>query len=170
MASETKPKPAELCPSQREMVESGGRFCQLLGLPRSVGQIFGLLYVSVHPLSLDDLSLLLGMSKASASIGTRQLHGWGAIRQVWVPGDRRDYYEVVGDISILLRGFITDFLRPRIENSRKQIENLLAQLDLDFAGGLITDEEFEVYSDRIRHLGRLQKKVHRIAPVAQRMI
>ena len=83
----------------QEMVEVGGRICQVLGLPRSTGQIFGLLYLSTEPLSLNKMSAMLGISKASASTGTRQLAAWGAIRKVWVPGERRDYYEVVEDLG-----------------------------------------------------------------------
>ena len=61
----------------QEMIEVGGRICQSLGLPRSTGQIFGLLYLSVEPLSLNRMSSMLGISKGSASVGTRQLVLWG---------------------------------------------------------------------------------------------
>ena len=88
----------------QEMVELGGRICQVLGLPRSTGQIFGLLYLSTEPLSLNQMSSMLGISKGSASMGTRHLASWGSIRKVWVPGDRRDYYEVVEDLGQLIRG------------------------------------------------------------------
>jgi len=53
----------------------------------------------VGPLSLDDLVEQLGISKASASMATRQLASWGAIRRIWVPGERRDFYEVIDDIG-----------------------------------------------------------------------
>ena len=72
------------------MVEVTARLCQRLGLPRSSGQIFGLLYLSTQALSLDEIAEALEISKASVSTGTRQLLGWHAIRQVWKPGDRKD--------------------------------------------------------------------------------
>ena len=74
--------------ARREMVEASGRLFQLLGLPRSTGQIYGLLYMSARPLSLDDICELLSISKGSASTGTRHLASWAAIRQVWVQGNR----------------------------------------------------------------------------------
>jgi DNA-binding transcriptional regulator GbsR (MarR family) len=72
--------------ARREMVESAGTLFQTLNLPRSTGQIYGLLYLSACPLSLADICEMLAMSKGSASTGTRHLCSWGAIRQVWVPG------------------------------------------------------------------------------------
>lgn len=87
--------------TRREIIEAGGRLCQLLGLPRSTGQIYGLLYLSAKPLSLDDMVDLLGISKASASCGTRQLASLCAIRPVWMPGDRRDYFQSVADLAHL---------------------------------------------------------------------
>ena len=56
----------------QEIVEVGARICQHLGLPKSSGQIYGLLFLSVEPLSLSDMSYMLGVSKGSVSMGTRQ--------------------------------------------------------------------------------------------------
>ena len=97
---------AELLSSKakQDMVEMGGRISQILGFPRSTGQIFGLLYFSSNPLSLGDICDMLGISKASTSIGARQLAAWGAIRKVWIPGERRDYYEAVDDLVQLFKG------------------------------------------------------------------
>src|SRR5256885_16551818 len=108
--------------TRREMIEAGGRLYQILGLPRSTGQIYGLLYRSTTPLALDDMVELLGISKGSASTGTRQLTSWGAIRQVWIPGDRRDYYEVVAEVGKLIRGCFTDRIKPRLTSSQNRLE------------------------------------------------
>ena len=83
--------------ARKDMVEAAGGLFQALGLSRSAGQIYGLLYLSDKPLSLDDMVDLLSISKGSASMGTRHLASWGVIRQVWVPGDRRDFYRLAED-------------------------------------------------------------------------
>ena len=41
------------------------RFMNLLGLPRSVGEIYGLLYFSKDPMSMDEIVKRLGMSLGS---------------------------------------------------------------------------------------------------------
>ena len=164
------PAASELFQSQKDMVEVGGKICQLLGMPRTVGQIFGLLYLSSAPLNLDDMVASLKISKGSASTGTRQLMSYGAIRQVWVPGNRKDYFEIVGDVGNLIRAFIKEFLRPRIENSRKSIDVLQEHLAEDHAAGVFTDEEFEIFQKRVSKLSNLQKKFKRSTPIAERLI
>src|SRR5689334_2647745 len=108
---ETQPRLSKV---KLEMVDACGRAAQILGLPRSIGQIYGLLYVSLEPLCLDDIAALLAISKGSASQGTRQLEGWRAIRQVWVQGDRKDHFEVDPDLGNLLRALYRDLVKPRI--------------------------------------------------------
>ena len=95
----------------QEMVAVGCRICQLFGLPRSMGQIFGLLCLSVEPMSLSKMSSMLRITKGSTRIGTRQLASWGCIRKGWVPGDRRDYYEVNKDLGQCIWGSFNNLIK-----------------------------------------------------------
>lgn len=152
------------------MIEASGALFQLLGLPRSTGQIYGLLYLSARPLSLDDLVGLLSISKGSASIGSRQLESWGAIRQVWVQGDRRDYFEAVGDLAEILRASYQEFVKPRLNSSEKRLASILEGLEKDLEQGSISREEYKFCSERLRSLLRFQKKVQSIGPVAEKLL
>jgi hypothetical protein len=53
---------------------------QVLGVPKSVGQIYGLLYASLEPLSFSDIVERLEISKGSASQGLQLLRSLGAIK------------------------------------------------------------------------------------------
>ena len=152
------------------MIESGGRLCQLLGLPRSTGQIYGLLYLSLTPLSLDDIVELLQISKASASNGTRQLASWNAIRQVWVQGDRRDHYEVIADFASLVQGAYREFLKPRLRSSDRRLTGMLSSLDQDLAQGDITEAEYKLITNRLKELGKVQKKIEKWLPLAEKLL
>jgi len=152
------------------MIESGGRLCQLLGLPRSTGQIYGLLYLSLTPLSLDDIVDLLQISKASASNGTRQLASWNAIRQVWVQGDRRDHYEVIADFASLVQGAYREFLKPRLRSSDRRLTGMLSSLDQDLAQGDITEAEYKLITTRLKELGKVQKKIEKWLPLAEKLL
>ena len=156
--------------ARRDLVEAAGALFQILGLPRSTGQIYGLLYLSEGPLSLDDMSSSLSISKGSASIGTRQLASWGAIRQVWVRGDRRDYFEAVGDLAKLLRGSYGEFIKPRLASSQRRLAKILASLEEDVACGTLTKDDYRFCSERLKSLTRLQKRVQRIGPLAERLL
>jgi HTH-type transcriptional regulator, glycine betaine synthesis regulator len=159
MTKNIKQAPEELCKGRLEMIEAGGRLCQLLGMPRSIGQIYGLLFFSAEPLSLDEITSLLGISKASASTGTRMLVTWMAIRPVWIPGDRRDYFEV-----------LANFVRPRIVSSGKRLGSLATTLAEDQATGRLTPEEYEICSRRLGNLSRVQARLDRFAPLAEKLL
>ena len=155
--------------TRREMIEGTGHLFQLLGLPRSTGQIYGLLYLSSQPLSLDQMVELLGLSKSSASIGTRHLLTWKAIRQVWVPGDRRDYFEAAGDLRSLIQGSFTDFIKPRLVSSQKRIELMQAELGADEKQGALSKEEREFCAERLNTLAKFQEKLLALAPLAEKL-
>lgn len=156
--------------TRREMIDACSRLCHLMGLPRSIGQIYGLLYLSVNPLSLDDLVEILGISKGSASTGTRQLSRWGAIRQVWLAGDRRDYYEVVADLAEFIRASYQNYVRPRLHATSLRIESLTSSLDDDAAKGALTPEELKLCTQRIQALARIQGKLRTILPFAEKLL
>jgi DNA-binding transcriptional regulator GbsR (MarR family) len=152
------------------MIEACARLCQLLSLPRTTGQIYGLLYLSTAPISLDDMVDLLGISKASASTGTRQLVHWGAIRSVWVPGDRKDYFEAVSDLTALIRGGYTNFLKPRMESSERRLTSMEQHLDDDLKDGFFTPEEHKICTERLKNLGKVHKKFRMAAPIAEKLL
>jgi len=156
--------------SRLQLIAAAGNLCRRLGLPRSWGQIYGLLFFSAQPLSLDDITQRLGISKASASTGTRQLASWGALRQVWVPGDRRDYFEVVPDLAGILRSVYRDFFKPRLAYSQRRFDDLFASLDGDLAEGLITREECSVCSERLKSLCRIHRRFRSAAPLLERFL
>ena len=156
--------------ARRELVEAAGRVFQKLGLPRSTGQIYGLLYLSERPLALDDMAERLSISKGSASMGTRQLASWGALRQVWVPGDRRDHFEAVGDLTQLLAVAYGEFLKPRLSASEKVLARIFTDLEKDAEEGALTKEEYKFCAERLRNLLRFQKKVQSIGPLAEKLL
>lgn len=161
---------SDLSPAQMEMIEAGGRLCQLIGVPRSVGQIYGLLFMSTNALSLDDIADRLGISKGSASTGTRQLLAWRAIRQIWVLGERRDHFVVEPDIGNLIRTTYSEFLKPRLNSSSERIERIALALKEEESGGKLSASEYEVCVKRLKMLQRMQKKLQSLVPLAEKFL
>jgi HTH-type transcriptional regulator, glycine betaine synthesis regulator len=155
---------------RRELVEAGGGLFQALGLPRSTGQIYGLLYLSDGPLALDDIVRILSISKGSASIGTRCLTGWGAVRQVWIPGDRRDHFEAADDLAEILRASFSEFLKPRLASSERRLARISEALEEDLARGVLSKDGYRFCAERLRTLLRYQKKVQSIGPLAEKLL
>jgi DNA-binding transcriptional regulator GbsR (MarR family) len=61
------------------------------------GRIFGLLYLSPGPVSLDDLTDELQQSKGNVSVSVRGLIDWQLVRRVRIAGSRKDHYEAATD-------------------------------------------------------------------------
>ena len=81
-------KPNTLVEIERQVVSLFADGVRVAGLPRSVGEIYGLLFVSAEPLAMDDLVVRLNISKGSVSQGLKFLRTLGAIREVEGPDVR----------------------------------------------------------------------------------
>jgi DNA-binding transcriptional regulator GbsR (MarR family) len=146
-------------PAEREVVEFFVHLGKYLSLPRSVGEIYGLLFATGEKLTLDDLVSRLGISKGSASQGLRMLRGAGAVRVTHLAGDRKDYYEAEADMPALIRGFLRDQLVLKLEHADRRLDRLRAVVDDPESGapaGL---------SGRVERLQSWHNKARRLVPL-----
>lgn len=74
---------------ERGCVEFFADVVQVFGVPRSVGQIYGLLYASPVPLSFTDIAGKLDISRGSTSQGLQALRELGAVVVVSEEGGGR---------------------------------------------------------------------------------
>lgn len=98
-----------------------GEMAESLSFNRSVGQIYGLLYLHPAPLSLGEIARRLSMSKGNASINLRALEAWGAVRAVAVPGSRQDHYEANGDLKALALTRLREGVGKRLDMAEKHL-------------------------------------------------
>lgn len=80
----------------------------IYGVNSSVGRIYGVLYFSERPLTIDQIKDELGMSKASISNGLRELLDTEMVVKVWKKGDRKDHFVAETDF---VRNFISFFVK-----------------------------------------------------------
>ena len=101
------------------------------GLPKSYGQIYGLLFCRDQPLAMDEIMKLLQISKGSASQGLRALRQLGAVSSVFAPGDRKERFVAESRLRKLVGGFLREQADPHLEKGiarLKQIESLVKNL------------------------------------------
>ena len=84
------------------MLEGLGQLADYFGYNKVLGKMYGALLLSPRPMSLDDMVEHLEVSKASVSMNMRMLENMGIMREVWVRGDRRKYYEAEFDFWKIL--------------------------------------------------------------------
>lgn len=148
-----------------EVMEFFVRAAQLLGQPRSIGEIYGLLYLSSEPLSMEAIVRRLKISTGSASQGLKQLRAFRAVRTAYVPGERRDHYVAEEALRKVLTGFMQEEIEPHLESSR----NRLARME-DLVARLEEGPEKETLAHRVKRLTRLQSLVNRLLPTLMRFV
>lgn len=145
-------------PIRERFIHQVGEFASSMGLNRSVGQLYALLYMSREPMCLDDLAGAGDMSKANASINMRELERWNAVRRVWVRGDRKDYYEANRDLPQIVISRLQDGLGRRLRG----LEDVVAEATerVEQMEGDADDKRF--YRERLADVDKLQGSLRRL--------
>lgn len=150
---------------ERQVVDVFVDGVKVLGLPRSIGEIYGVLYISQAPLALDDLVARLGISKGSASQGLRALKTLGAVREVELDGERRTYFEPAVDLKRLVGGFIREQVRPHLDSGKQKIRRLSEAVEQE------TDPERRKFLvDRLERLENWMKRGGLTLPLIQKIL
>jgi DNA-binding transcriptional regulator GbsR (MarR family) len=87
----------KLLKARNRFIDSMSQNMTLYGITPSVGRLYGMLYFSEDPMTLDDMKDELGMSKTSMSTSVRQLQELKMVEKVWKKGVRKDLYESSDD-------------------------------------------------------------------------
>ncbi len=155
----------ELDPLERQVVAFFVDGVRVLGLPRSIGEIYGLLFISQTALSLDDLVLRLHISKGSASQGLRMLKSLGAVREAAGGAERRTYYQPAIELKRLAGGFIREQIRPHLESGKTKISRLAETTqDID------DPARRKFLSERVERLETWMRSGGRVLPVLQKLL
>jgi DNA-binding transcriptional regulator GbsR (MarR family) len=165
--------PTTTDPIRGRFIHEIGEFAASLGLSRSAGQLYTLLYMSPAPLCLDEMTQAAEMSKATASINIRELERWGAVRHAWVRGDRKDYYEANRDVAQIAMARLRDGLGRRLG----AMDGVLADAERRVEDMSENPGHREFYRERLKEirkyrnsLGRILANMDKIYAVAKRFL
>jgi HTH-type transcriptional regulator, glycine betaine synthesis regulator len=150
---------------ERQVVDIFVDGVRVLGLPRSIGEIYGLLFISQTALSLDDFVQRLQISKGSASQGLRMLKELGAVRETPGGAERRTYYEPAIELKRLVGGFIREQVRPHLESGETKISHLAEK-----ARQIDDPERKKFLSERIERLETWMRSGGRVLPILQKLL
>jgi HTH-type transcriptional regulator, glycine betaine synthesis regulator len=121
--------PPLLTPFQLESVSLFVHAFSALSMPRSIGEVYGLLFSTDEPLSLDDVMERLQMSRGSANEGLRWLKSLGAASVVYLPGVRKEYFKAETSLRKMATGFMREKIEPHLDNGAARLEALEKSID-----------------------------------------
>ena len=126
---ETTPATPALSELEVESIEMFIGFFKLIGLQKSIGEIYGLLFVSPRAWAMEEVVERLGISLGAASQGLKVLRGVGAVKTVYMPGDRRDHFLADLELSRFATAFIKEELQPRLDRALERIDAMESLAD-----------------------------------------
>ena len=157
--------------AQDKFIEGIGKLAGSFGLNHFIAQLYAVLYLSGKPLSLDELVEKLGASKGNISLNIRELEKWGAVRNVWVKGSRKDYYEAESDIKKVAMAKVKSGVEKRVaqvSNMIKEFKELIAE-----ANGEMTDEDRKIlktYTEKLKKIEEMKGLVSKALIVAEKLL
>ncbi|MFQ5595849.1 MAG: GbsR/MarR family transcriptional regulator [Anaerolineae bacterium] len=139
-----------LAQARRNLIQGVGRISSFWGLNKAMGELYGLLYLSPKPMSLDEMAEAIGISKASVSIHMRALERIGMVRKVWAVGDRRDYYQAEVDFWEIAKGILRQREAREFDQALSSVTESLTMVQQ--AGATCDHEQVQFYLDRLKHM------------------
>ena len=164
----------------------------LLGLPKSVGEIYGLLFASAEPLSFVEVEGKLGLSKGSVSQGLRTLRDLGAVREVGnedlgqndpegaaEPGrarpestplvkERGARWVAAVELRKLIGSLLRERLTPYLERQDQRVGQ--AGLALEKIAPQLPAPQADVLASRLYKLQTWQSRARMVLPVIGKML
>ena len=113
---------------------------------------------------MDELVGRLALSKGSASQGLRYLMDLGAVRTVYVAGERRTHYEAVAQLRHLAGRFIRQQIATHFQDSGPRLAHIAAQAEK------LSGEERKHALARVKMLRSWEKNAKRVLPLVLRIL
>lgn len=121
-----------------------------------MGAIYGALYLSPEPLSLDDLVAHVGVTRGAVSTNVRHLARLGMVHREVRLGERRDFYSAEGDFWKIVKGVLREREEAEFDRALSTVRNCLDAVCLDAVDAVDPDpEETSLalhYQDRLRQM------------------
>ena len=121
--------PRTLTSAELAFIESWMQLADSLGLPKSLAQMYALIFSSKQPVSAQDCVDALKISRSSAGQGLKSLREMGAIRPALELGARREAFAIEPDLGVLIRSVVRNKIAPAFDTFFSQIEPLEKALD-----------------------------------------
>src|SRR6188474_184937 len=126
--------------SQDLFIRRWGEMGQTWGINRTMAEIHALLYITGQGLCTDDVMERLNISRGNASMSLRALVDWGIIRRMHRRGERREYFESIGDVWEMFSIIAAERKRREMDPVLETIKQCQRMLDESSLGRGAKDE------------------------------
>ncbi len=110
-----------LADARQHFIEGLSRISQFWGFPRAMGAIYAALYLSPDPLSLDELTAQVNVTKGAVSTNVRALERLGMVHRQIRIGERKDYYVAEIDFWKIIRDILKEREKSEFDRSIRMV-------------------------------------------------
>jgi DNA-binding transcriptional regulator GbsR (MarR family) len=155
---------------QDKFMESIGKLAEGVGVNPFIAQLYAALYLSSKPLSLDDLVERLKASKGNISLNIRELEKWGAVKNIWVKGSRKDYYEADPDIKKIVMSKLKSGVQKRIGQVSDMMDEFKALINVPDNDMSEEDKKMvKVYIEKLKKIEDMKNLASKALHIAEKL-
>jgi DNA-binding transcriptional ArsR family regulator len=154
-------RPAATVYFESDVVDFFVEAAALLGVPKSLAAIYGIVFASPAPLSFADIASRLDLSKGSVSQGLRTLREVGAVQEVSTKEDPAELFIPDLEMRRLIGRYLEGRLDPQLKGGRDRLSSLDAQLTL------LPTAERRLLAPRLAKLARWHSRTRALLPLVK---
>jgi DNA-binding transcriptional regulator GbsR (MarR family) len=133
---------------KKDFTEGLSQISRFWGFPKGMGAIFGVLYLSSTPLSLDEIVEATGLTKGAISTEIRALARMGLVHRSSRLGDRKDYYEAESDFYAAIRSILKERQNSEFDRAVRSVKDTLEALENNW----VENDEWNFVYERVQAL------------------
>ena len=114
---------------KEDFIQGLSQISQFWGLPKSMGAIFAVLYLSPTAAGLDELVEKTGFTKGAISTSVRTLARMGLVHRQSKIGDRKDYYVAESDFYKVVRSILKGRENSEFDRALASVKKTLGELE-----------------------------------------
>ncbi len=111
--------------ARQHFIEGLSRISQFWGFPKAMGAIYGALYLSPEPLSLDEIVEQVSITKGAVSTNVRALERLAMVRRHIRIGERKDYYVAETDFWKIIQTVLKEREKSEFDQALRTVEESL---------------------------------------------
>lgn len=152
-------RPAATVAFESDLVAFFVDAAELLGVPKSLAAIYGIVFASPSPLSFADIGARLDLSKGSVSQGLRALREVGALQEVSAKEDPAELFVPDLEMRRLIGRYLESRLDPQLKSGRDRLDTLQAHLSR------LPPDGRKQLKPRLQKLARWHSRTRALLPV-----
>lgn len=148
--------------AQDTFIRRWGEMGATWGINRTMAEIHALLYITGLPQCTDDVMERLNISRGNASMSLRALCDWGIIRRLHKRGERREYFESLGDVWEMFSIIAAERKRREMDPVLETIRQCRQVLDESNLGKAARSPEVQLTRQRLAGMEEFMEVTNKI--------